>query len=439
MPLSRINTNSIANNSINASDLLDASITAAKIISVANTQITGNIVSSQITSVGGSQITANTVANSAFQTGSIENYVASTGRPLTNRNIIINGAMQIAQRNTSVTGITTGNYYTADRWQFSPGSLGTWTMNVESSAPTSTEFRKSANCIVTTADSSPAASDFCFFQQIIEGQNVQLIKKGTAAAESITVSFWVKTSNTGTYITELNDNDNARSVSKSFTINSIDTWEKKTLVFPPDTTGAFDNDNADSLYLNFWLGAGTDYTSGTLSTIWATRTSANRAVGQLNIANRVGNYFAITGVQLETGTVATPFEIRHYGTELVLCQRYYQRSYDLGVATGTVVAGSVSGTWQYNQPSFFIGTGNYGMNCGTPFPVIMRAIPTITVYSPSSGTAGSVTPWNGSDYTLISSGGFVNASTSRITGGGYNNATTSGLVYGFQWTASAEL
>lgn len=264
----------------------------------------------------------------------IDNYIADSGRPLTNRNLIINGAMQVAQRNTSVTGITSGGYRTADRWYLAVGSAGTWTMNVESVAPSNTEFRKSANVICTTADSSLGASDSMNFRQFFEGLNVQTIKKGTSAAESLTLSFWVKSSNTGTYICELYDEDNSRQISKSYTIDVADTWEKKTITVPPDTTGQLDNDNENSFTLQMWLAAGSNFTSGTLnSSAWASSTNANRAVGQLNLANRVGNYLAWTGVQLETGTVATPYEWLDYGTELAKCQRYFQ-SINTGILTG---------------------------------------------------------------------------------------------------------
>jgi hypothetical protein len=234
--------------------------------------------------------------------------------------------MQVAQRATSVTGITTSGYYTADRWRTSLSSAGTWTMNVDSSGPANTEFRSSANVICTTADSSLAAGDLFVFLQRFEGQNLQAIKKGTTAAESLTVSFYVKSSNTGTYICEFFDNDNTRQISKSYTINTANTWEKKTITVPPDTTGLIDNDNADSFQLFFWLAAGTTYTSGTLnSSAWASSTNANRVVGQLNLANLSGNYWAVTGIQLETGTVATPFEMRNIGQELALCQRYFEQ------------------------------------------------------------------------------------------------------------------
>ena len=251
--------------------------------------------------------------------------VIKTEEIVNNRNLVINGAMQVAQRNTSVTGITTTGYYTADRWGIQVSSAGTWTMNVESSAPTGTEFRKSANLVCTTADSSLSSGDAFLFEQRFEGQNLQGIKKGTVNAESLTVSFWVKSSNTGTYICEFFDIDNTRQISKAYTIDAANTWEKKTITVPPDTTGQFDNDNGDSLRLFFWLASGTERTSGTLnSSAWASNVQANRLVGQLNLANRVGNYLAITGIQLERGSSATPYEWMDYGRELALCQRYFR-------------------------------------------------------------------------------------------------------------------
>jgi hypothetical protein len=326
--------------------------------------------------IGTNSITDFAVEATDLANNSIETYTSNTGRPLTNRNLVINGAMQVSQRNTSVTGITSGGYYTADRWPLSITSAGTWTMNIESSSPVDTEFRNSANIICTTADSSLSPSDLAIFQQRIEGQNLQVIKKGTAGAESLTISFYVKSSNTGTYICEFFDEDNTRQISKSYTINNADTWEKKIITVPPDTTGRFDNDNANSFNLFFWLAAGSDRTSGTLnSSTWAPNTNANRVVGQLNLANRVGNYWAATGIQLETGTVATPFEMRSYATELVLCQRYFER------------IGSTNG----NGPSFpaYMNTGNV-VDAMVSWKVQKRAAPTVTGASGSGLFGGEI-------------------------------------------------
>ena len=240
------------------------------------------------------------------------------------RNVIINGAMQVAQRATSVSGITASEYYTADRWNTVNSSLGTWTQSIENDAPTGSGFRKSFKMLCTTADAAPAATDALNIRQGIEGQNLQHFLKGTSSAKKFAVSFWVKSNVTGTYICELNDNDNTRQVSASYTINASATWEKKTIVFPADTTNVFDNDNNGSLYLHFWLGSGSSRTSGTLNTSWASTTPANRVVGQTNLAAATNNYWQVTGVQLEP-EVVTPFEFEPYETTLRKCQRYYER------------------------------------------------------------------------------------------------------------------
>jgi hypothetical protein len=293
--------------------------------------------------------------------------VIKTEEIVNNRNLVINGAMQVAQRNTSVTGITTTGYYTADRWAIQVASAGTWTMNVESSAPTGTEFRKSANLVCTTADSSLGSGDAFLFEQRFEGQNLQGIKKGTVNAESLTVSFYVKSSNTGTYICEFYDVDNTRQISKAYTIDAANTWEKKTITVPPDTTGQLDNDNGDSLRIFFWLASGSERTSGTLnSSAWASNVQANRVVGQLNLANRIGNYFAVTGIQLERGSSATPYEWLDYGVELRRCQRYYYSWSSSGLSDN-----------YFLYSPYVSSPPNSSASVGYFFPVTMRANPTM--------------------------------------------------------------
>jgi hypothetical protein len=224
------------------------------------------------------------------------------------RNIVINGDMSIAQRNTSVASITVNGYYTCDRWSIGVSSLGTWTNTQSTDVPTGQGFTTSFKLDCTTADASPAAGDLFQLNQLFEGQNLQYLKKGTANAVSLTASFWVKSTKTGTFICELLDLDNSRQISKSYTVDVTDTWEFKTLTFAGDTTGTLNNDNGSSLVLSFWLGAGSTYSSGTLNTSWASITNANRAVGQVNIADNTANDFLITGVQLEAGTTASDFE-----------------------------------------------------------------------------------------------------------------------------------
>jgi hypothetical protein len=245
------------------------------------------------------------------------------------RNLIINGDMQVAQRSSSVASITAGGYYTADRWRVTASSIGTWTQSVENDAPTGSGFRKSLKMLCTTADASPAASDYLLVAQRLEGQNLQQISKGTASAKQLTASFWVKSNVTGIYIINLYDNDNGRAVSASYTISSSATWEKKTVTFPADTTGAFDNDAEASLWVVHYLASGTDRTSGTLNTSWNTYVAANDAVGQTNLAASTNNYWQITGVQLEVGSVATEFEFLPADVELAQCQRYLPAVYGL--------------------------------------------------------------------------------------------------------------
>ena len=243
------------------------------------------------------------------------------------RNIIINGDMSIAQRATSVTGVGDGDsgYHTVDRFKFvESGSPSTvFTQSQSTDVPTGQGFAKSLKMDVTTADASLGADDAIYINTSVEGQNLQYIKKGTSSAESLTLSFWVKSNITGTYIFEIIDRDNDRAISKSYTISSANTWEKKTITYPGDTTGALDNDNARSFELIYWLGAGANFSSGTLQTSWGSRTTANDAVGQVNIGDNTSNEWYVTGVQLEAGEVASDFEFLPVDVNLQRCLRYF--------------------------------------------------------------------------------------------------------------------
>jgi len=328
---------------LTSADIADGIITSAKIVD-------GTIVNSDISTT--SAITLNKISgNPSF------------------RNIVINGDMQIAQRSTSVASITTSAYNTLDRWYLPISSLGTFTMSQATDVPSGYGFASSLKLDCTTADASPSASDVLQIQQRFEGQNLQYLKKGTANAVSLTASFWVKSTKIGTFIAELSDTDNTRQISKSYTVSVSNTWEFKTVTFAGDTTGALTNDNGLSLVLNFWLGAGTTYTSGTLNTSWASTTEANRAVGQVNIADSTANDFLITGVQLEAGTSATDFEFLPIDVNLQRCLRYCYvwggyDSYD------TINAGITDAT----------NRGEGTLN----FPVFMRTAPTITFSSTAS-------------------------------------------------------
>tara|TARA_Y100001937_G_scaffold123598_1_gene186723 strand:- start:183 stop:1208 length:1026 start_codon:yes stop_codon:yes gene_type:complete len=274
------------------------------------------------------------------------------------RNIIINGNMSIAQRGTSSTGLTSSSYNTLDRFKLAMNTAGTWTMSQDTDVPTGQGFAKSLKLDCTTANASLSSGSYMRIDQRLEGQNLQYLKKGTSSAESLTLSFWVKSNKTGTYICEVYDQDNTRQISKSYTISSASTWEKKTITFAGDTTGTLDNDNARSLDVYFWLAVGTDYSSGTLNTSWNSVTTANRVVGQVNLADSTSNEWYVTGVQLEVGETASDFEFLPHDVNLRRCHRYYFQGdgYTMRNFTG----------------------GSLAVSNMFTFPVIMRATPTIT-------------------------------------------------------------
>ena len=263
----------------------------------------------------------------------------TAGRPQGDKNLLINGGMNVWQRSTSAS-INSDGMGTVDRWQHGVGSLGVFTISRSTDVPSGQGFGYSMKWDCTTADASPAASDYLIHGQRIEGQNLQHLLKGSSSAKKVTLSFWVKSNKTGTYIVELGDNDNTRKISKSYTIDSASTWEKKSITYEGDTTGAFDNDNAASLFVEWWLGAGSNYTGGTLQTSWGSATTANRAVGQVNLADSTSNEFYITGCQLEVGENASGFEFEPYERTLEKCKRYYRKQ---------VIGGRTDwGTWNHD-------------------------------------------------------------------------------------------
>ena len=298
-------------------------------------------------------------------------------QPTGRKNLIINGAMNVAQRDDEVTSITSSGYKTVDRFSIDYNSAGTWTMSQEGDGPDG--FANSMKLLCTTAKSSLTSSNRIALRQRIEGQDLQNLKKGTSNARAVTLSFWCKSNKTGTYVVEIYDYDNSRHINKSFSVSSSATWEYKTITFDGDTTGTLDNDNSHSFHIQWWLAASSVYTAGTLQTSWGANDTDNRAVGVVNLADTVNNYFQITGVQLEVGSVATEFEHRSYGEELALCQRYF---YKLANPTRYIGGGSARSTTQV-----------YGMGQSHPNP--MRATPTAvlsgTIQYYRGDNAGDVT------------------------------------------------
>ena len=278
--------------------------------------------------------------------------------------LIINGDMAVAQRATSVTSVSNGDggYQTCDRMRFNEsGSMNAaLTITQESLTSGNAYLNGFANAFkvdCTTAESSPDASLWVRLNMRLEGQDLQVFKKGTSNAEKYTLAFWVKATKTGTSTIELYDNDNNRSIGGSYTISSSDTWEHKVVNFAADTTGAFGDDNAESLRISWSLSAGTNYTSGTLPTAWESSTTANTAVGQVNHLDNTSNNFHITGVQLEVGefrsTTLPPFQHESFGDNLQRCLRYYYRANGrcgFGAGTGFVQDGDVKAYIYHTMP-----------------------------------------------------------------------------------------
>jgi len=345
---------------------------------------------------------------------------------LSNRNLIINGAMQVAQRGTSVAGKSDALYHTVDRFVNNTTTGAVWTYTQESDAPSG--FSKSFKCEVTTANASPATSYYSVIQHRLEGQNLQSIAKGTSDANPVTVSFWAKSNVTGTYQFNLVDVDNTRLAGNTYSISSSGVWEYKTITIPADAVGVLGSGNQESLTAEWWLSSGTDWSSGAVPTTWEASTSNDRNAGStVNLADTIGNYFQITGVQLEVGDTATPFEHRSYGQELALCQRYYEVD---NPDTPTIFGESIRGV-AYHPIN---GSGG-ALNRDGPFQsfkVNKRASPTLVLYS-YAGTAGRVSP-------ITTAGDYAAFQVKN----GPTGFQVSSSVYGefhvwFAWSADAEL
>ena len=320
-----------------------------------------------------------------------------------NRNVVINGSMNVAQRATSSTGLGSSNgYFTCDRWRLAFNTSGRITSAQDGSdTPVTNGF---ANCLklsTTTADTSIASGEYLFLQQKFEGQHLQAFAKGTSTAKPFALSFYVKGNASATYVAELYDGDNSRQVSKAFNVTT--SWNRVELSIPADTTGSFDDDNATSLNLSIWLHAGSDYTSGTLNETWGSVTAANRVVGISSILDSTSRTFSITGVQLEVGQNPTSFEHEPFERTLTKCQRYYQ-----------VV--------DFNIQDYTPADGY--LHCNVNFPTPMRATPSSSVTDGSKGSlAGTAT----TAYNITATGCRVENQTSGNNARAYHFGGSSAM------------
>ena len=327
----------------------------------------------EIQSAGTTKFTVNSTSVDIPAIGTIDGLTSINGGQVGGRrNIVINGEMKLAQRSASVAGLGSGSgYFSLDRYRIgtNAASAGRFTMAQVADGPAGF-----ANCLkltVTTADTSIAAGERLIITQRFEGQDVQQLKKGTASAEQVTVSFWVKGNAAALYVCELFDSDNLRSITQSFAVTT--SWNRIELTFAADTSDPLNDDNGNSLEINFWLHGGSTFTGGTFAVnTWNDYTEANRyaVADRTSIFDATSRTFFLTGVQMEIGSTATDFEYRGIGEELALCQRYFWNA--IGVPLG----------WNINSQ---IPTGTI------LFPTTMRATPTLSssTYT-STGTAGTV-------------------------------------------------
>jgi len=275
------------------------------------------------------------------------------------RNILVNGAMKVHQRG----GDITSDGYSLDMFARQQSSDGAFTVSQSTTSPDG--FSKSLKVDVTTADTILGASHYAQIKTKIEAQDLQHLAYGTSAAKDITLSFYVRSNKTGNYGLWIQQSDNSfKQVSFQYTINSADTWERKTISIPGDTAGNINDDSGDGFIIGWGLGAGSNKTSGSLRSTWTAHASADEFAGQaINILDSTSNEWYLTGVQVEVGSYATDFEHRSYGDELARCQRYlYIETANNGDYMG--LNGLV--------------TTDAAVNANRTLPVPMRAIPSYT-------------------------------------------------------------
>jgi hypothetical protein len=366
----------------------------------------GNVTLTNVTISSG---TSNIAANVSTAVGLLPEASGGTGTTVGYngfKNRIINGAMPVSQYYGSTdTAVTGSTQYMIDRWRSIEITDGA--MSVQQSTTSTAGFNNSMKFTVTTADASLAAGQLCGFNQFVEGFNVADFGWGTASAATVTLSFWVRSSLTGTFAGAFRNAALNRTYIFTYTINSADTFEYKTITVAGDTSGTWDKTNGAGIDVIFSLGTGTTY-QGTAGS-WQASDAFNTS-GAVSVIGTLNATFYITGVQLEKGSTATSFDYRPYGTELLLCQRYYYAQ--INAAGGTMQFGTAGQA-----------TGTNGANGFTiPFPATMRVAPTALTTSTVSGF--SLQPPTGGAYTVTAISAlygsqYQGALTITVTGGAF--------------------
>jgi hypothetical protein len=347
------------------------------------------------------------------------------------KNRLINGNMVIDQRNAGASYTQVNGVYNLDRWAGNTynGDAATNKFSVIQSSTAPTGFSKSL-LVTSLAATASSASNIFNIEQKIEGFNFADFMYGTANAQTLTLSFWVRSSLTGTFGGALKNEARNRAYPFTYTISTANTFEYKTVTITGDTSGTWVGaTNGTGLWISFGLGVGSTY-SGTAGA-WGAGDLFS-ATGATSVVGTNGATFYITGVQLEKGSTATSFDYRPYGTELQLCQRYFEKSYDTGTALATITgSGAVYVTATSDSAGSFV--------VSVPFAAVKRAVPTITFYNANSGASGT---WRYSrsgvaetDYSMTSL--FVGARAFSCYGNIGANWTPA-YQYG-HWIASTEL
>ncbi len=356
---------------------------------MALTKVTGDVIENNIVISGivtASQVNVGTaviISSTGINAPGIGLTIASinSGPLAGNRNRIINGDMRIDQRNAGVSSSIDGFVaYTLDRWSASDVTDGVFAVQRSGVVPVG--FTSSLLVTTTTADASLAAAQYAHVFHHIEGHNCSDLEWGTSNAVPVTLSFWTRSSLTGTFGGAIRNVFANRSYPFSYSISAANTWEYKSITIPGDTTGTWLKNTNIGMTVLFGLGSGSTFAGPAGS--WAA-TNYTNTTGETSVIGTLNATWYLTGVQLEPGPVATPFERRPYGTELALCQRYYQKSENLGGAGKRV----------YNNTGI-----TAGMQVSVDFPVYMRTAPNLTVYGDVSDGAQLVL--NGVNFTTTS-------------------------------------
>ena len=351
------------------------------------------------------------------------------------RNRIINGDMRIDQRNAGAATANTINGYTVDRWIV--GQTVTGKLIAQRNAGSVTPPSGYTNYLGVTSQSaySVLSSDIYRIYQLVEGFSVADLAWGTASAQTVTLSFWVRSSLTGTFGGAIGTSAGSRTYVFTYTISAANTWEQKTITIPGDTSGTYPTDNTASIAVQWGLGVGSTF-SGTAGS-W-TGSALVSATGAVSVVATNGATFYLTGVQLEVGTVATPFERRDYGRELILCQRYCQKSYPTTTAPGTTSIGGYAANGG-------LANGTFNARSSIRFAVEMRSAPTLS-YWDYVGNASRASSWNTGNTRTdnVSSASFAltDIGTSGFLfndAGGAGNAGAGACSSGVHWLATSEL